>query len=426
MDFLHGFLFLNIRINTEYPKHKMNSTFFSEYDKKMMRLAMKLAGKARGMTSPNPLVGAVIVKDGKTLSSGYHRMAGGPHAEIEAMDTSPDRTALKNALLYVTLEPCSFYGKTPPCTDAIIKYGFSEVIIGSMDPNPEVSGSGIQKLKNAGIKVRYGLLEEKIAQQNEFFFKHIVSGSPFVTLKVASSIDGKIAVKSGDSKWITGIQSRRLVHKIRKDYDCILTGINTVINDDPYLYPRGKNGINPDIDKCKKYYRVILDSNLRTSTDSIIARTSGKIKTMIFTWDQSNPDRKKVSALKSMDIDIIKVHGEQIRKIPGKSSKSQAAKKDQGSIRLDISSILKKLYDDYGITSIIIESGPTLATEFLRKGLIDKFLFFISPSIIGGDSDYSMFSELDIRDVDSSISLDIKSKKTIGTDILITAYPEII
>ena len=389
----------------------------------MMKLALKLADKARGMTSPNPLVGSVITSDGKILSTGYHRKAGAPHAEIEAIKAINDRIMLKKAQLYVTLEPCSTYGRTPPCTDAIIKHGFPEVIIGSMDPNPEISGRGIKKLQNSGIRVRYGLLEKEVAQQNEFFFKHIVSRSPFVTLKTASSIDGKVAAKSGGSRWITGVQSRRLVHKIRKDYDCILTGINTVINDDPYLYPRGKTGTDPDIDGDKKYYRVILDSNLRINTDSRIVSTAGKIKTIIFTWDKADTDMKKFSALKNRGIDIIEMPSDRIFPQSGKNGVSKELKKEE-PIRLDISAILKILYDDYDITSIIIESGPALATEFLKKGSIDKFFFFIAPKIIGGDSGYSVFSALNIKDVDSSIRLCITSKRSIGDDILITAYLE--
>ncbi len=411
--FSHGFYCWTLAKVSMLDKKNMKNYYFSEYDKKIMKLAIKLAERARGMTSPNPLVGSVIVKNGKIMSTGYHSRAGRPHAEIEAINACKNKSGLKNAIMYVTLEPCSIQGKTPPCTDAIIKYGFSEVIIGSVDPNPEIHGRGIEKLKEAGISVRQGLLEEKIAYQNEFFFKHIVSGNPFVTLKVASSIDGKTAVKSGDSKWITGIKARSLVHKIRKEYDCLLTGINTVINDDPLLYPRAKTGINPDIDKDKKYYRVILDSSLRIRTGSRIAGTSKKVKTIIFTWDKSIRDSRKTIALENMNIDIVEVPG-----------KHRSTTKGKRLIRLDLPAILKKLYDDYGVTSVLIESGPTLATEFLKKDLIDKFLFFISPKIIGGDSDYSMFSGLNIEDVDSSFKLNIKSKKSIGDDILITAYPE--
>ena len=400
----------------------MKNYYFSEYDKKIMKLAIQLAEKARGLTSPNPLVGSVIVKNGKIISTGYHRRAGCPHAEIEAINECKDKSRLKNAIIYVTLEPCSIHGKTPPCTDAIIKYGFSEVIVGSVDPNPEICGRGIEKLKKAGVSVRHGILEGKIAYQNEFFFKHIVSGRPFVTLKVASSIDGKVAVKSGDSKWITGIKSRRFVHGIRKEYDCLLTGINTVIADDPLLYPRGKTGNNPDIDREKKYYRAILDSNLRISTGSRIAGTSEKVKTIIFTWDEAAQNRRNTIALEKMDIDIVKVPAAgEVAETTKKSGRNLSAK-EECAIRLDLSSILKKLYDDYGVTSILIESGPTLATEFLKKGLIDKFMFFISPKIIGGDSHYSMFSGLNIKDVNSSFKLNIKSKKTIGDDILFTAY----
>jgi diaminohydroxyphosphoribosylaminopyrimidine deaminase/5-amino-6-(5-phosphoribosylamino)uracil reductase len=395
----------------------MNDFKFSENDKKIMRLAIKLAGKASGLTSPNPLVGAVIIKNGNVIASGYHKRAGLPHAEIEAINSLFDTEVLRDAMLYVTLEPCDVYGKTPPCTDAIIKHRFSEVIIGSIDPNPKISGSGISKLKNAGIKVKYGLLEEQIKQQNEIFFKHIVAKSPFITLKTASSIDGKIATKTGDSRWITSVRSRRLVHKIRKQHDCILTGINTVIADDPLLYPRKNNGTDQDLNEDKKYYRVVLDSNLRMNAFSNIAKTANKVKTVIFTSGQAFQYKNRLKELKDLNIDIIKIPVE-------KNDGLHTGNNRTGIVKLDILKALKILYDNYGITSIIVEAGPNLSTEFLRKGLVDKFLFFISPKILGGNSNYSMFSDLGILKVSSSIELCIKSKKSIGDDILITAYPK--
>src|SRR5665647_1507294 len=219
-----------------------NINEFTENDKKYMRIAINLAQKAKGYTSPNPVVGAIIVRDGTIISKGYHKKAGCAHAEIEAINACSNKVALKGSIMYVTLEPCSIYGKTPPCVDAIIKHGFAEIVIGSTDFNPRINGKGAEALKKAGIKVRVGLFKEEIKRQNEIFFKHITAASSFICCKIASSIDGKIAAKSSDSKWITSVESRKIVQKIRIEYDCVMTGINTVLIDNPLLYPRKTSG----------------------------------------------------------------------------------------------------------------------------------------------------------------------------------------
>ncbi|MDZ7838706.1 MAG: bifunctional diaminohydroxyphosphoribosylaminopyrimidine deaminase/5-amino-6-(5-phosphoribosylamino)uracil reductase RibD [Actinomycetota bacterium] len=192
----------------------MKNNNFTDEDKKFMNMALKLAEKGRGKTRPNPMVGAVIVKEGKLATTGYHKKAGGPHAEIEAISSA--NLSLKGARMYVTLEPCTIYGRTPPCADEIIKQGFSEVIVASLDPNPKVCGQGIKKLRASGIKVRSGLFEDRAALQNEEFFKNMRTGMPLVTLKTAVSLDGKLAASSGDSKWITSESSRLLVQRLRK------------------------------------------------------------------------------------------------------------------------------------------------------------------------------------------------------------------
>ena len=385
---------------------KDNSSF-TQQDKKFMKLALNIAAKAKGRTSPNPLVGAVIVKNGSIVSSGYHKKAGLAHAEIEAINNCSDKKIIEGAVLYVTLEPCSFYGKTPPCTEAIIKNGFGKVIAAVTDPNPNVSGKGVKCLRQAGIEVHTGLLESEATRLNEVFFKHITEGMPFITLKTAASIDGKTAAASGQSKWITGSVSRSIVQKLRFESDCVLTGINTVIADDPLLYPRNLKNGRPFCLKDKKYFRVVLDSGLKIPPDSKIAGTAGMIKTIIFASVENKKDagfNKRVNLLKDKGMDIILAPVE-----PG-----------QG---LCLEYILKTLYRNYGITSVLVECGPTLAAGFVRKKLADKFIFFIGPKIMGGDSSYGLFSALGVSDVNNAIGARFYSARRTGDDLMIVAYP---
>ena len=386
---------------------------FTKQDKKFMRLALKLAAKAKGLTSPNPMVGAVIVYNGKIISSGYHKKAGLAHAEIEAINSCEDKKLLKGADIYITLEPCSFYGKTPPCTETIIKYGFGKVIVAAIDPNPKVSGNGIKRLREAGIDVKTGLFEIEAIKQNEVFFKHIKTGMPFVTIKIAASIDGKTAAASGNSKWITGVKSRNIVQKLRYESDCILTGINTVLADNPLLYPRdieyNKNIKNNNLFSLnkKKFYRVVLDSNLKIPLDFLIVNTASEIKTIIFTLiktKQDNNFENKLNLLKQKGIDIV------------------FAPNDMKN-GIDLEFVLKTLYSNYEITSVLVEGGKTLNTSLVKKNLADKFVFFIAPKIIGGESSYSMFSELGIKDVNSAFKIRFDLIKKIAGDLMITAYP---
>lgn len=400
-----------------------NINEFTENDKKYMRIAINLAQKAKGYTSPNPVVGAIIVKDGIIISKGYHRKAGCAHAEIEVINACGNKASLKGSRMYVTLEPCSIYGKTPPCVDAIIKHGFAEIVIGSTDFNPRINGKGIEALKKAGIKVRTGLFKEEIKRQNEIFFKHITTASPFICCKIASSIDGKIAAKSSDSKWITSVESRKIVQKIRIEYDCAMTGINTVLIDDPLLYPRKTSDFGstnlPDIRKGKQFYRIVLDSRLKLPFDSNIVRTANFIKTIVFTSNKISKDDfgHRAGYLSQKNIDIVKVNSYQ--------------SENKKTLLLDLKEILGKLYSDYGITSVLLESGPALVTEFLKNNLIDKFIFFMAPKIIGGDSNFNMFSSLNINKIDDVLRINFETvKKTIGsgkgsadTDIIIIAYP---
>lgn len=399
-----------------------NKDSFTAEDIKYMRLAIELAEKGRGKTNPNPMVGAVIVKNGKIISTGYHKKAGYAHAEIEAIKNCKEPPG--GSIMYTTIEPCTTYGRTPPCVNEIIKHKFKEVVIGSIDPNPSVNGNGVKILTESGIKVRKGLLEDEISVQNEVFFKHIKTRKPFICCKIASSIDGKLSTKTSDSKWITSEKSRKIVQRLRREYGCILTGINTILADDPFLFPRKKininssdinswiNNINFNKDNNHKFYRVVLDSRLRIKPDSNIVKTSKFIKTIIFidTKNENNLKVKnKASKLKEKNIDILPVNTEKEN-----SSKTK---------KLNIKEILDILYNQYSITSILMEAGPTIITYFLKNNLIDKFIIFLAPKIIGGDSKYSMFSKLNTDKVKNSIKIKFSSMKKIGEDLIIYAYP---
>jgi diaminohydroxyphosphoribosylaminopyrimidine deaminase/5-amino-6-(5-phosphoribosylamino)uracil reductase len=385
-----------------------DNSVFTKKDIRYMEQAIQLAEKGRGYTNPNPMVGTIIVKDGKVISSGYHKQAGLPHAEIEAINNSSE--PLENSTMYVTLEPCTFQGKTLPCVNEIVKHKFKEIIIGCIDPNPRVNGRGINFLKKAGMRVKSGLLKDEIELQNEVFFKQIKTTIPFVCCKIASSIDGKLATKSSDSKWITSEESRAQVQNLRKEYGCILTGINTILNDDPYLLPRkilDKPFKNTYMAVNRKFYRVILDSNLRVKLNSNIIKTSNLAKTIIFTSDKNDPRlTDKIKKLQENDIDVLTVN--------------QDSTEGTG---LDITKILKILYQKYEITSILLECGPALLGSFLKRDLIDKFIFYFAPKIIGGDSNYGMFSGLGINKMKDCINLRFENIKRIGNDIVITAYP---
>ncbi len=382
---------------------------FTEQDKSFMKKAISLAENGRGTTRPNPMVGAVIVRDGKVISTGYHRKAGADHAEIDAIKNS--HVPVKDADIYVTLEPCSTQGRTPPCTDALIRNGFRRVIIGSVDPNPEVNGNGIRKLKCAGIEVLDGLFPEEIAVQNEIFFKNMKSGFPFVCAKIASSIDGKLAARTSDSKWITSIRSRKMVQEMRMEYGCVLTGINTVMADDPALFPKTDPGGTVE-DNLKsylagahhEYYRVVLDTDLRIPMDSNIIKTARDINTIIFASDKCTEKTgtgKKAKKLQDSEVSVEFLSG----------------------ARPDPAEVLKILYNKYGVVSVMLEAGPGILTSFLTKHLIDKFIIFMAPKIIGGDSPYNMFSKLENDHISDSTDLEFSSFKKVGSDLMVAAYP---
>ena len=353
-----------------------------------MNLAMKLALKAKGETSPNPLVGAVVVKNGRIIGKGYHAKAGLAHAEVMALDEAAENA--KNATLYVTLEPCAHFGRTPPCVDRIIKSGIKEVIIGTIDPNPRNNGRGVNLLKQNKIKVEVGFLEDRLRKFNEPFIKYITKRMPFVTVKIAQSLDGKIATENGDSKWITSDKSRSFAHKIRKDYDAIMVGINTVLRDNPKL--------NAWFSK-KHPIKIIVDSQLSTPQKANIFSSDSRI---IIVTVASRPGQET-----------------QNRQILAQKAKVLEVKEKAGQVNLK--NMMKNLAQ-LEITNILVEGGGTLIGALFDEGLVDKVLFFVSPKIIGGKNAISSVMGKGISRIDKAIKLKNISLKRLGEDFLIEGY----
>jgi diaminohydroxyphosphoribosylaminopyrimidine deaminase/5-amino-6-(5-phosphoribosylamino)uracil reductase len=322
-------------------------------DESYIQVAMEIAKKGTGNVSPNPLVGCLIVKNEKIIGAGYHQKCGENHAEINAIESATEN--LEGSTLYINLEPCSHYGKTPPCVDKIIEKKIKRVVIGTLDMNPLVSGKGIKKLKGAGIDVKVGILEKECVNLNKFFFKFITKKNPFVTLKIAQTIDGKIADTHLDSKWITSIPSRRKVHSLRSQYDAVLIGAGTVKTDNPILTVRLTEGRNPK--------RVILDTNLSLNLDRKIFKTNGDKNLIVITSEMSSIKYKKINKLLSMGVDI-----------------AFAGQGDDG--KLDLKQALKELAQR-NITSVLVEGGNKIFTSFIKNNLFDEILLFLSPKILG-------------------------------------------
>ena len=338
-------------------------------DKKYIKIALGLAAKAKGMTSPNPCVGAVIVKNGRIVGKGYHRFAGGPHAEIYALRQAGKKA--KGATLYVSLEPCGHYGRTPPCVDAIITAGIRRVVAAMKDPNPKNNGKSIVALRRKGITADVGILEEEARILNEDFIKYITRKMPFVVVKVAESLDGKIATKTGNSKWITGGPAREFVHKLRSEVDAIMVGAGTILKDDPLLTARIKGK------KVKQPLRVIL---------------AGKTKI---------PAKARVLTSKGGGVII-------------------AATKDNSG-KVDIRSFLKELAKRE-ITSVLIEGGGETIGSAFEAGVVDKVYFFIAPKIIGGRQAVTSVEGDGIEKVSKAIRLNKVALHKMGEDILVEGY----
>ncbi len=352
-------------------------------DENFMREALKIARNAEGRTSPNPMVGAVVVQGGRIIAEGWHRKAGTPHAEVHALNMAGGLA--ENSTLYVTLEPCSHFGRTPPCANRIIDAKVSRVVVAMTDPNPLVAGRGIEILKAAGIAVDVGILESDARRLNEVFIKYITRKIPFVTAKFASSLDGKISTATGESQWISCEEARAFTHHLRDVNDGIMVGIGTVLADNPSLTARLPDGKNPA--------RIIVDSRARTPLDAKIL-TDGQAKTIIAVAETAPTE--KVSALKNLGAEIIQTGGEQV------------------DLKVLMSELARR-----EITSVLLEGGGTLNFSMLRAGLVDKVLAFVAPKILGGKSALTPVEGGGFEKISDAVQLENLSAEKIGSDILI-------
>lgn len=361
-----------------------------------MRRAIELAKRGEGHTAPNPMVGCVVVKDGEILNEGYHRRYGEFHAERNALMTC-GREA-RGAELYVTLEPCCHYGKTPPCTDIIIEKRISKVYVGSMDPNPLVGGKGVQILREHGIEVETGILEEECTQLNEAFFHYIKTGMPYLVMKYAMTLDGKIACVTGDSQWITDIPARRHVHALRKKYTGIMVGIGTVLSDDPMLDCRLESDVDP--------IRIICDSSLRIPMDSQLVQTAGKIPLIVacrkdLIQDKAHKEKRK--ALEEAGITVLT---------------TGVGPEGTG---IDLKDLLKQL-GARKIDSILLEGGGTLNASALKAGLVNKVFAYIAGKMVGGRGARSPIEGTGIEKMCDAVCLRDMKVEMLDDDICISGY----
>ncbi len=363
-----------------------------ESDERYMWLALDLARQGWGKTNPNPAVGAVLVKDGEVVGTGFHEAAGKEHAEITALQNAGDKA--QGATLYINLEPCCHYGRTPPCVDALISAGIRRAVVGNIDPNPLVSGKSLKKLEAAGISVKTGVLEEKAQRLNEAFFKYIASGKPFVALKMAMTLDGKIATRGGKSQWISGERSRNFVHHLRSMSDGVMVGINTVLQDDPQLTVRLE-------EETKRHpVRIIVDSRGRIPMESKVVLSAKETKTILATTDLAPPE--KLEKLSSAGVEVLL--------LPLKNNRV-----DLGSL---ISALGKK-----EICVLLVEGGGTLNYALLEEGLLDKLYIFIAPLLFGGKDALTPVEGEGIDSVENAWAVHDIELKQLENDLLIIGYP---
>lgn len=356
-----------------------------------MKLALQNAAAMKGQTDPNPLVGSVIVNDNRIVGVGAHMKAGEPHAEIHAIRMAGDHT--QGATIYVTLEPCSHHGRTGPCAVAIVNAGIKQVVIATLDPNPLVSGRGVAILEEAGIEVIVGVCEEESRSMNEVFNKFIVQKAPYVTLKSAVTMDGKISSYSSDSKWITSGEAREDVHLLRNQNAAILVGVNTVIADNPELTTRIPNGRNP--------VRVILDSSLRLPLDARVV-TDGQAPTWVFTTEAH--DREKRAALEAAGVRVF------------------VTESSSGNEKVDPSAVLQVLGEQL-ISSLLIEGGSEINAAFFEAKLVDKVVVYMAPKLIGGRNAPTFLSGTGIEKMNDAVDLRDVTVQSFGKDFKFTGYP---
>jgi diaminohydroxyphosphoribosylaminopyrimidine deaminase / 5-amino-6-(5-phosphoribosylamino)uracil reductase len=353
-----------------------------------MQLALSLAKAGKGQTSPNPAVGAVVVKDGEIVGMGAHLKAGEPHAEVHAIRQAGNKA--EGADIYVTLEPCAHTGKTPPCANLIVENKLKRVFIASVDPNPLVAGKGIAILEKAGIEVKTGICEQEALKLNDHFFHYIQTKTPYVTLKSAVTLDGKTAAFTGDSKWITSEESRLDVHKYRHSHDAILVGVNTVIKDNPLLTTRlplgGKNPI-----------RIVLDTHLRIPIESTILNTEDA-ETVVFCGSEASEDKKQLLADKGVRVEQL------------------------GNPDLPVKLVLQRL-GELNVTSLLVEGGSAVHFSFLKEKAFQEVVIYMAPKLIGGSQAFSSFGGQGFPSIAEGEELEYVSIEQIGKDIKIIAKP---
>ncbi len=353
-----------------------------------MKKALELAARGKGWVSPNPMVGAVIVKNNIIIGEGYHQRYGDIHAEVAALNSAG--SLAKDGTLYVNLEPCAHFGKTPPCTEAIISAGISKVNIAIADPNPIVLGKGIAQLKKSGITVNVGLLQEAAEKLNEIFIKNITTQRPFIAIKIASTLDGKIATETRSSKWITSSAARDYVHALRHEYDAVLVGINTVLQDNPLL--------NCRLDEPKRDpVRIVIDSKLQIPLNAAIIKASRTASLIVFT---RSSDNQKIYELQKLGVTVVL---------------------EDGLGRISPEFIIDKL-SEMKITSILIEGGAEIAWSFIKEDLADKFYTFLAPKLVGGFDAVPITRGEGIKEMQDAKRVKWDEVTFIGDDILITSY----
>lgn len=357
--------------------------------KKYIQQAYKLALKGKGLTSPNPMVGAVVVKAGKVIATGWHKRCGADHAEVDALKKIGDKA--RGATLHVTLEPCTHHGRTPACTDAIIKAGIKKVVIGVLDPNPVNDGKSVKILQKAGIQVEAGFLKSELAEMNEAFNKYITKKMPFVTAKCAQTLDGKIATSTGDSKWITSDQTRDYARRRRHNFDAIMVGINTVLADNPQLNP---------VPRKQNFKKIVVDSTLKTSLKAQLFVGTKPSNIIIATTKKASKSKIKQFTKKGVQILIA----------PSKGKHSH----------VDLRWLMKDL-GKKEISNLLIEGGGRLIGRALKDGLVDKLNIYIAPKIIGDQNAISSIAGLNITKIDRALKLkDIRIEK-LGEEFLLEA-----
>ena len=357
---------------------------------KYIQRAITLAKRGKGWVNPNPLVGAVLLKDNKIIGEGYHEFFGSPHAEVNAIRNAKEDVA--GSTLFVTLEPCSHQGKTPPCTDLILEKKIKKVVIGILDPNPLVNGKGKKFLLDHGLEVTSGYLEEEILRMNEQFIKFIKSGKPFCILKTAMTLDGKIATVAKESKWISGEESRKFIHELRQQVSAIMVGINTVLIDDPLLNTRRERKRN------KNSLKVIVDTTARLPIESKVLTNDPQL-TLIAT--SCRADKAKLKQFERL--------GAQVLVCPLKNE------------QVDLPYLVNSL-GTMGIDSILLEGGSTLAFSALQEGIVDKVVSFIAPKIVGGKEALSPVGGKGINRLQDAIFLNNLTVKRVGSDVMIQGY----